>query len=397
MNASQMALLFAALLVVSGCQSSSENFYFKRTTLQDGSPEAQLPQTDLPRKRNGKLRFAAQLPELYAPASLDSLPIPVIDERLELGLKHQLRALRNWKNHDPVAAAPDFSPQRLEEAIRFLLDRAGTQPQDMHYFLDAWQVWGSDRKGHVRFTGYYTPILKAKRTPDEVFKYPIYAFPENWEGRLPTRREIDGEGALEGMGLELAYLTDPVDIYYMQMQGSGILKFVDTRERVLFKYAGRNGYRFRGIDRVLIRLEDARIGDLTPDGVKRFFKRHPELRDSILFTDPSYVFFRPGGSVVRGAAGVPLLEEISIAADPRYFPIGSVVLAEVPVYDRSNNIVDHEYRIFLPQDVGGAVKGPGHVDIYCGIGEAGKRKASMYHHYGRMWVLLPKDRMLALR
>ena len=83
------------------------------------------------------------------------------------------------------------------------------------------------------------------------------------------------------------------------------------------------------------------------------------------------------------------MKEISIAADSRYFPLGSVVLAAMPVFE-NGRITHHEYKILLPQDVGGAVKGAGHVDVYCGNGELGQARASSLHHYGRLWVLLPK-------
>jgi membrane-bound lytic murein transglycosylase A len=127
------------------------------------------------------------------------------------------------------------------------------------------------------------------------------------------------------------------------------------------------------------------------DGIKKYLRQNPDQMEEVLFANPSYTFFRPTRSAVKGAAGVPLVEGVSIAADPDYFPLGSVVLASVPVYNKKGKIIDHEFKILLPQDTGAAINGPGHVDIYTGVGTRAKRAASAYHHYGNMWILLPKD------
>ena len=124
-------------------------------------------------------------------------------------------------------------------------------------------------------------------------------------------------------------------------------------------------------------------------GIKRFLQRNPSLRDSVLHFNPAYTFFTPKRGLVKGAGQVPLMKAISIAADPKYFPPGSVLLATIPIYEKGR-ISHHEYRLLLPQDVGSAVKGPGHVDVYCGVGTAGEKMASRLHHYGKIWMLTPK-------
>ena len=113
--------------------------------------------------------------------------------------------------------------------------------------------------------------------------------------------------------------------------------------------------------------------------------------DSVLFANPSYVFFEPAQSRPKGAGLVPLTSMHSIAVDTRYIPLGSVLLATVPVINKRNQVIRHEYKLLVAQDVGGAIKGPGHVDLYTGIGTAARRKASALHHYGKLWLLLPNS------
>ena len=114
--------------------------------------------------------------------------------------------------------------------------------------------------------------------------------------------------------------------------------------------------------------------------------------EEVLYSNPSYVFFRPSKARVSGAGPVPLTPEYSIAVDPKYIPLGSCLLAAVPIHDKKGNFTHHEYRILLAQDTGGAINGPGHVDLYTGIGKQAKRDAGYTHHYGGLWLLLPKEK-----
>ncbi len=397
MNILHPALLLAMLSLFLGCQNVPPALPVLNAELT-ANHSLQVSKTDYERFRNGKIKHAAPLPAVFTKASLDTLEIPEIDDNLVLALQHQLRVLKLRKQRKlQRLAGLDASYDKLEETIQLLLDRAHTKPADLQYQLDAYQTWGKDKKGHVKYTGYYTPVLEVKKESDAIYKYPLYSYPRNWEGRLPSRQEIDSNHVLSDMGLELAYAKDPVDIYFMQVQGSGYVRFLDTGERKLFRFAGDNGYRFRPIEKIILANEDIDAKNVSVKGIKRFLEKNPHWRDTVLYSNPSYVFFQSKNSVAKGAGGVPLMEGISIAVDSRYFPLGSVILASVPVYDRYDNISRHEFRILLPQDVGGAVRGPGHVDVYSGVGNSGREAAGMLHHYGRMWLLLPKEnKQLAL-
>ena len=129
---------------------------------------------------------------------------------------------------------------------------------------------------------------------------------------------------------------------------------------------------------------------ISMEGIKSFLAKNPQLRDTVLNYNPSYTFFHDKGNKPLGAGTVPLTEMISIAVDPRYIPLGSVLLAAVPVINDAGNVIRHDYKILLAQDVGGQINGPGHIDYYCGTGKKGQERASKHHHYGNLWLLLPK-------
>ena len=349
-----------------------------------------LPTEDLtPTFNNGKVKNSTKKAEVFEKSDWKNLGFPVISEEVALALKHQKRVLRSSKFRDGQAVG-NLHPSRSDfgQVIDLLLQSEGSQPADLQQSLEAHQVWGSDKRGNVRFTGYYTPVVKAKAKKTNKYRHAIYAYPKDWDGPKPSRSEIEA-GALDGLGLELAYAANPVDISIMQLQGSGYVDFVDTGERKLFKYAGHNRHRYRNIQRFFKNRKDLKIGDVTFAGIKRFLKKRPELVDSILHSNPSYTFFSPTEGLVKGAGRVPLMKAISVAADPKYFPAGSVLLASMPVTE-NGKVTHHEYRILLPQDVGGAIKGAGRIDVYCGVGAPGERMASRLHHYGKIWLLTPK-------
>lgn len=380
-----------ALTLVLFCVSG---LFFHNFTLSEVS--APVVCVDVPTEdfseisRNGKLEKAEKQEALFVKDELDELGFPVITEEVARALEHQLDVLENssFKN-GKIAGNLDLGYEDMKEVLQLLINRAGSQPTDLNQYLEAWQSWGDDKQGNVLFTGYYTPAMKVKTTRDNKYKYPLYAYPKDWKGPLPTREAIDKKGALKGKGLELAYAADPIDIYVMQLQGSGTVEFVDTKVRMLFRYAGENGRPYRNIQHFFKNRSDLSISNVSMSGIRRFLAKNPHLRDSVLFYNPSYTFFTPKTGLAKGAGEVPLIEGVSIAADPRYFPMGSVVLAAMPVYE-GGKVTHHKYKILLPQDVGGAIKGAGHVDVYCGTGDYGRRKAAALHHYGRMWVLKPK-------
>lgn len=381
-----MAMLF---LFATGCQNQEE--------IQSPEPTESIGQNKIPRslyerKSNGKIKFAKLQSEVLSESSLDSLDFPEFDDKLVNALESQLKVLRLRKQRkNQSIAGVDISIEKLESTIDILLQNIQEGKDHYGKNLTAYQTWGKDKKGHVKYTGYFTPEISVKKNRDSIYKYPIYKKPSEWEGTLPSRAEIDGEGAFEGFDLELAYAKDLVDIYYMQVQGSGYVRFKETGKKVLFRFGGGNRMKYRSIENYILKNDHIEVKRLTLDGIKKYLNANPHQMEEVLFANPSYTFFKPSKSSVKGAGGVRLVEGVSIAVDTKYFPLGSVILASVPVFNKKGKITDHEFKILLPQDTGAAINGPGHVDIYSGVGNRGKRIASAHHHYGNMWILLPKE------
>ncbi|HKK80059.1 MAG TPA: murein transglycosylase A [Phaeodactylibacter sp.] len=342
--------------------------------------------------RNGKIAGRSKMTQVYEPFSLDSLNTPFINNKLLSALKQNERLLhltQGRRNYRLGNLRVNY--KELQQTVDILKSWQFTKPLGLSRYLDAYQIWGNDRFGNVRFTGYYTPVIKVSRAPDETYRYPIYSRPLDWKGPLPTRAQIESKGLLSGKGLELAYAADKVDIYYMQLQGSGYVEYPDG-SRELFSYNGTNRHPYRSIEKYLLGRKDLDVPRLSVEGIKTFLRGKPKLTDTVLFQNPSYTFFiRRRSAAPSGAGNVPLTAGYSIAVDRRYIPLGSCLLAAFPVFDnKKQRVIRHEYRILVAQDVGGAIRGPGHVDFYTGIGQAAARQAGNLNSYGQLWLLLPK-------
>ena len=373
-------------------------YLIQSSDTSDSLPSIEVVKSSLPApgegyefRNNGKTKSDSLLKELYTPVSLAELQEEdLFTKDVIKGLKKQLKVIRNYrKRNKKNYGSLDVDYKLLETSIHDLLEFAETEGAPFQEHFNAFQIKGEDGKGNVRFTGYFTPVLSVSDKQGPVYKYPIYTRPSRWSGKLPSRQEIDGDKILAGMGLEIAYAKNLVDIYFMQVQGSGIVQFEDGRKQ-LFSHNGSNGHSYASIGKYMVEH-----GYTTPDkvslkSIRKFFDRNPDLLSEILFQNPSYIFFSPSNSNPIGSAMVPLTPNYSIAVDTRYIPMGSFLLSKVPVVNKKNKVIRHEYRLLLAQDIGGAIKGPGHVDLYMGIGDRARRKASALHHYGNLWLLLSK-------
>lgn|GEM_PF-3349105 len=290
----------------------------------------------------------------------------------------------------------EFSRRELRFVARCILRKeASCKHGDLRYHLKAQRLTGSDGRGNVQYTGYYTPLIEASRIESEEFKYPIYKRPKGWRddnGPHATREEIDKLGVLKGMGLEIAWTKRPLAIFMMQVQGSAIARFADGTEKLL-SYDGKNGQPYVSIGKLLV--EDGHISSraISLEVIEDFFEKNPQFVEKYLYQNPSYVFFRAKGKEPRGASGSHLTAGHSIAVDPRVIPYGAVLIGKVPILGPSDRVVRHEWRLLFAQDTGGAIIGGTHVDLYTGIGEDAKKLASHMHHYGELWILLPNKQI----
>lgn len=341
--------------------------------------------------RNGKFADQVAFRNIYRPGKLDTLPLPIIDEQTLQVLHQQKRLLETIKPRKSYRIGNlSFNTDQLEETVEILQSRQHTLPFDLSKVLDAHQIWGRDRRGHVLFTGYFTPIIPVAEKQSSDYPYPIYDRPSNWLGSMPTRADIERDGALDSLDLVIAYAKNKVDIYYMQLQGSGFVEYPDGR-RVLLSYNGTNRHPYRSIEKYLLARKEWEVNSVSITGVKNFLRRNPELQDSVLFQNPSYTFFKARFRSPQGAGNVPLTANFSVAVDKRYIPLGSCLLAAVPIYDpKLNRVTGHEFQFVFAQDTGGSIKGPGHIDFYFGTGPEARKAAMNMRSYGRLWLLLPK-------
>ncbi len=262
------------------------------------------------------------------------------------------------------------------------------------------------------FTGYYEPLIEASLRPRPDYPYPIYGLPKDlkiadlgkfhpkWKGQVLvyriekgkirpyyTREEIERQRAIENKAPKIAWAKNLIDIYFLQIQGSGRLLLPDGRI-IHIGYAGKNGRPFVSIGKILIESGLMQPEEVNIKNIKKFFKKHLKLMKKILYQDPSYVFFRllPDGPI--GAMGKKLTPYISLATDPSILPLGSMVIFFLDLKEVKNSPFSIK-GIGLSQDVGGAIKGH-RIDLFCGFGDKAEAIASGLKKEGKVFLLIKK-------
>lgn len=244
------------------------------------------------------------------------------------------------------------------------------------------------------FTGYFEPEIRAARTRGGAYQYPIYRAPRNMPSGQPwlTRAQIDN-GALAGQGLEIAYAADPVDLFFLQVQGSGRLQLSDgTVMRIGF--AAKNGHQYRSVGRELARLGHLPPNRVSAQAIRSWVRANGDAGRRMLHHNPSFVFFRivdhvPPEKGPLGAMNRSITTGRSIAVDPDFVPLGAPVWVEK---DGRKPI----RRLTVAQDTGSAIKGAQRADIFYGTGADAGAQAGRVRDPGRMLVLLPVEMALGL-
>lgn len=261
---------------------------------------------------------------------------------------------------------------------------------------------GRDERGEVLFTGYYEIELEGSVVPSARFPYPLYKRPPDLldgeanpgqAGSYYTRREIDGEGKLRGRGLELFWLRNPVDGFFLHVQGSGQIRLPDGQvQRV--HYAASNGYPYYSIGRILLEAGRLPRDAMSLQGLRRYFRDHPEETTRVLYRNPRYVFFRPVAQGPQGNLGLILVPGRSIAADQRLFPPGGLAFVQIqqPVLNAQGEITAWRpaSRFVFNHDTGSAITGPGRVDLFWGSGAQAEMAAGHMQHTGKLFFLLKR-------
>lgn len=245
------------------------------------------------------------------------------------------------------------------------------------------------------FTGYYEPELagSAHRTPR--FAWPIYGRPPELQDGTQwlSRAQIETGGALRGRGLEIAWLEDPVEVFFLQIQGSGRIRMTDGRV-IRVGYAGRNGHPYRSIGQEMVRRGTHTLDQVSAQEIRAWVRANPAAGRELLNHNPSYVFFRilrdpPPEKGPIGAMGRPITAMRTVAIDPAFTPLGAPVWIEKDGRDPLR-------RLMIAQDTGGAIKGAQRADIFFGTGFEAGEAAGTIKDGGRLIQLLPIDRAYAM-
>lgn len=245
------------------------------------------------------------------------------------------------------------------------------------------------------FTGYFEPELDGSRYRSARFRYPVYKMPPEARraGLWYSRREILGTGLLSGRGLEIAWVDDPVELFFLQIQGSGRIR-LHGGGVIRVGYAGSNGHEYKSIGVELVRRGVYAAHQVSAQVIRNWVRRNPTDGQELLYHNPSYVFFREVSHVdpakgPLGAMNRSITAMRSIAVDPRYTPLGAPVWIEKDGAAPLN-------RLMIAQDTGSAIKGAQRADIFFGTGDAAGRAAGKLRDPGRMVVLMPIQRAYAM-
>lgn len=262
-------------------------------------------------------------------------------------------------------------------------------------------------------TGYYEPLLQGARERSSAYPVPLYGVPDDLltidlaavypelagkrlRGRVVgnkvvpyySRAEIDAAPGVRGK--ELVWVSDPVDAFFLQVQGSGRVQ-LDSGETLRLQYADVNGHPYRSIGRYLVDRGELTLDAASAPRIREWVRTHPERASEVLNANPSVVFFTAAPLLdsregPKGAMGLPLTAGRSVAVDPRYIPLGT------PVFVATTDPLTQTplRRLMFAQDTGGAIKGVLRADWFFGFGESAAAQAGSMRNRGSFWLLWPK-------
>jgi membrane-bound lytic murein transglycosylase A len=289
-----------------------------------------------------------------------------------------------------LTGASDWRPlcteaQGVTDAVSFFRDRFD---------------WVRVGKGESFATGYYEPEIRGSRTRQTGYEVPIYAKPDDLvrcsgpdgkgRGRVDhegyctlyyTRAEIE-DGALEGRGLEIGWAADPIELFFLQIQGSGRLLLPDGKV-MRIGYADQNGREYVAIGRLLRERGILPPGGANMEAIIAWMRAQPDGGKSLMRENLSYIFFKElTGPGPLGALELPVVASASVAADPKFVPLGAPVFLTLDRPEASG--------LWVAQDTGGAIKGANRFDTFWGAGESARQTAGGMAAKGQALVLLPK-------
>ena len=360
-----------------------------------------------------------------APCAACPAPVPAAEAKYQ---QTPFTAIAGWPNA-PLAAglrafASSCARMAAGSALRSTCEAARALPAEdeaaARAFIEArfqaWAVLAADGAVEGMVTGYYEPVLTGSRTRSERFRHPVYGVPADLiavelesvnpdlkglrlRGRVVgnrvvpywSRAEIEANSGFRAP--ILAWVEDPIELFFLQIQGSGQID-LGPGERLRLGYGDQNGHPYRSVGRVLVERGEMTLDQASMQGIKAWAAANPRKLQDILDANPSYVFFREmpagqaGGPV--GTLGVPLTAGYSIAVDPRSVPLGAPVFLATTWPLQAQPL----QRLMAAQDTGGAIRGAVRADFYWGSGSDAGALAGRMRQQGRMWILWPRGEVL---
>lgn len=332
-------------------------------------------------------------------------------------------AIPGWRDENPQLAWESFIAscnalkarpawQEVCDVALALVDRdRDTLFRFFELNFTPYQTFNPDGSDTGLVTGYYEPLLNGSRTRSARYRFPVYGVPDDLlvldlaelypelknlrlRGRIDGRRVVPyfnraqiERGAAAVAGKEIVWVEDPVELFFLQIQGSGRVR-LDTGEVIMLGYADQNGYPYRSIGKLLVDRGDLPLEKASMQGIKAWAKQNPDKLKELLDYNASYVFFRemPSGlSGPLGALGIPLTPRRSVAVDPRFVPLGAPVFLVTTWPNSSRSLA----RLMIAQDTGGAIRGAVRADFFWGFGSEATLEAGRMRQPLHMWVLLP--------
>lgn len=305
--------------------------------------------------------------------------------------------LNGWADDNHQAALDVFvqscgDVRRREFGVLCNIAKDGTDARA--FFETFFQPVLIEDENEPLFTGYFEPEINGSLTRTARFRFPIYRLPSDLRSgqRYATRREIEEQGLLENRGLEIAWLEDSVERFFLQVQGSGRIKLPDG-DVIRVGFAGKNGHSYSSVGRALVERGALAPHQISADAIKNWVRQNPVEGRVLLWINESYVFFREINEVPPergplGAMGRSITAMRSIAVDPDINLLGSPIWIEKDGRNPLN-------RLMIAQDTGSAIKGAQRADIFFGTGLTAGIEAGRIKDGGRMVVLMPIEYALS--
>ncbi len=303
-------------------------------------------------------------------------------------------------------AIPNFSHKRVIASLRRfkqLVQNSQTPLQLQKSVIkefNFYQSVGNDNQGTVSFTGYFQPIYPASRQPDNIYRYPLYRKPSNfnnWQKPHPTRAELEGRDGLGNnsiiQGNELVWLSDRLQAYLVQVQGSAKFRLADGT-MMSIGYDGATDYPYTSLGKELINDGKIPAAEMSLPRLIEYLSDNPQELDNYLPRNQRFIFFtETSGKPPTGSLNVPVTPERSIATDKSIMPPGALALihTQIPLIDEKKQMLTPVTSLYvLDQDTGSAIKGAGRVDIFFGTGNIAEAKAGLVDWQGELYYLLLK-------